>query len=75
MSEPTNSKQADSDVLAAAAHPSGKMRILGRTGRDYGVLRPGDLAWVSVDDLDGAWTVVQGTPDAAPAEARKKAKD
>lgn len=70
-----NDKEQETDVLAAANHPEGRMRILGRSGRNYGVCRPGDLAWVDPADLDKAWRVVPA-PVEPPAETRKsKAKD
>ena len=70
-----NDKEQETDVLAAANHPDGRMRILGRSGRDYGVYRPGDLGWFAPVDLEGATLVVQVKIE-PPAETRKsKAKD
>jgi hypothetical protein len=70
-----NDKEQETDVLAAANHPEGRMRILGRSGRNYGVYRPGDLGWFAPVDLEGAQLVVQ-TKIESPAEPRKpKAKD
>lgn len=65
----SNEKAAETDVVAAANHHEGRHHIFGRSGRDYGILRPGELAWVSPVDLDDAWRAVP-----AADEPKKSAK-